>query len=85
MKEFTKKLQEDLKNAKSDNKDEFKIELEKRAENAEKEADKNQKLLDELEKLAEKLNDVEMFDKMDKIKQSTKNQTKNLDYQLKLI
>ena len=84
MKEFTKKLQEDLKNAKSDNKDEFKKELEKRAENAEKEADKNQKLLDELEKLAEKLNDVEMFDKMDKIKQSTKNQTKNLEQLVEL-
>ena len=84
MKEFTKKLQENLKDFKTDTKDELKKELEKRAENAEKEAEKNKKLLDELEKLSEKLNDIELFDKMDKIKQSTKNQTKNLEQLVEL-
>ncbi len=84
MKEFTKKLQDNLSEFKTDVKDDFKKELQKRAENAEKETEKNQKLLDELEKLNDKLNDLELFEKMDKIKQSSKDQTKNLEQLVEL-
>lgn len=84
MKEFTKKLQDNLNEFKSEEKDDFKKELQKRAENAEKETEKNQKLLDELQKLNEKLSDLDLFEKMDKIKQSTKDQSKNLEQLVEL-
>lgn len=84
MKEFSKKLQENLEQFNPDKKDVFKDELMKRLEKNEKEAEKNQKLLDELKELTNKLKKDELFDKVDKFKQNSKNQTKNLEQLVEL-
>ncbi|RAR49660.1 coiled-coil domain-containing protein [Flavobacterium lacus] len=84
MKEFTKDLKENLKEFNKEEKDEFKEQLEKRAENAEKQSEENQKLLDELQKLSEKIQDLDIEEKLDKIKQNSKNQAKNLEQLVEL-
>ncbi len=84
MKEFSKKMEDNLDKFKTDKKDEFKEELKERLEKAEKEIEKNEKLLDELQKLSEKLREEELFEKIDKFKQSSKNQTKNLEQLVEL-
>jgi hypothetical protein len=84
MKEFSKKLQENLEQFNPEQKDEFKEELMKRLEKSEKEAEKNQKLLDELKELTDKLKEEELFDKVDKFKQNAKDQTKNLEQLVEL-
>lgn len=84
MKEFTKKLTENLEefNPKSQEKD--KEELLRRLEEAEKQAEKNEKLLKELEELSKKLQKDELFDKADKLKQNAKNQQQNLEQLVEL-
>ncbi len=84
MKEFSKKMEDNLDKFKTDKKDEFKEELKERLEKAEKEIEKNEKLLDELQKLSEKLREEELFEKIDKFKQSSKNQAKNLEQLVEL-
>ena len=84
MKEFSKKLEENLEQFNPDKKDEFKEELIKRLEKNEKEAEKNQKLLDELKDLTNKLKKEELFDKVDRLKQNNKNQSKNLEQLVEL-
>ena len=84
MKEFTKDLKENLKEFNKEEKDELKENLEKRAENAEKQSEENQKLLDELQKLSEKIQDLDIQEKLDKIKQNSKNQAKNLEQLVEL-
>lgn len=84
MKEFSKKMEDNLDKFKTDKKDEFKEELKERLDKAEKEIEKNEKLLDELKKLSEKLREEELFEKIDKFKQSSKNQTKNLEQLVEL-
>lgn len=84
MKEFSKKMEENLDKFKSDKKDEFKEELQKRLENADKELEKNKKLLDELKELNDKINSEELFEKLEKFKQITKNQTKTLEQLVEL-
>ena len=84
MKEFTKDLKDNLKEFNKEEKDEFKEQLEKRAENAEKQSEENQKLLDELQKLSEKIQDLDIEEKLDKIKQNSKNQSKNLEQLVEL-
>ncbi|WP_333693543.1 hypothetical protein [Flavobacterium sp.] len=83
MKEFTKDLKDNLKDSKNE-KDAQKDLLEKRAERIEKQSDQNQKLLDELDKLTEKIQDLDIQEKLDKIKQNSKNQTKNLEQLVEL-
>lgn len=84
MKEFSKKLEENLEQFNPEQKDEFKEELMKRLEKNEKEAEKNQKLLDELKELTDKLKEEELFDKVDRLKQNNKNQSKNLEQLVEL-
>lgn len=84
MKEFSKKMEENLDKFKTDKKDEFKEELQKRLENAEKDLEKNQKLLDELKELNDKIKNEELMDKLDKFKQASKNQVKNLEQLVEL-
>jgi hypothetical protein len=84
MKEFSKKLNENLEQFNPEKKDEFKEELMKRLEKNEKEAEKNQKLLDELKELTNKLKEEELFDKMDKFKQNAKDNSKNLEQLVEL-
>ena len=84
MKEFTKKMNENLDKFKTTPKDEFKDELKSRMEKAEKELEKNKKLLDELKDLNDKIKNEELLNKLDKFKQNSKNQIKNLEQLVEL-
>ncbi|HSD14176.1 MAG TPA: DUF4175 family protein [Flavobacterium sp.] len=84
MKEFSKKLEDNLKEFNPDKKDEFKDELLKRLEKNEKEIEKNEKLLKELDELTNKLKEEELFENVDKLKQNTKDQTKSLEQLVEL-
>ena len=84
MKEFSKKMEENLDKFKTEKKDEFKEELQKRLEKAATDLDKNKKLLDELKELNDKIKNEELLEKLDKFKQNSKNQTKNLEQLIEL-
>ena len=84
MKEYSKKMEENLDKFKTEKKDEFKEELQKILANADKEIEKNKKLLDELKELNDKLKNEELFEKLEKFKQITKNQTKTLEQLVEL-
>jgi hypothetical protein len=84
MKEFSKKLEDNLKEFKTEKNDPNKEMLQERLNNAEKEADRNEKLLEELQRLSDKMQEEDLFDKMDQFKQSSKNQMKNLEQLVEL-
>lgn len=84
MKEFSEKMKENLDKFKSDKKDEFKEELQKRLEKNNQELEKNKKLLDELKELTDKIKNEELMEKLDQFKQTSKNQTKNLEQLVEL-
>ncbi len=84
MKEFAEKMKENLDKFKSERKDEFKDDLQKRIENVDKDLEKNKKLLDELKELNDKIKKEELMEKMDKFKQNAKNQTKSLEQLVEL-
>lgn len=84
MKEFTKKLTENLEEFNPKTEDKDKEELLRRLEEAEKQAEKNEKLLKELEELSKKLEKDKLFDKADKLKQNAKSQQQNLEQLVEL-
>ncbi|WP_413999750.1 hypothetical protein ACMDB5_04120 [Flavobacterium sp. W1B] len=84
MKEFAKKMKDNLDKFKADDKDEFKEILEKRLDNADKDLEKNKKLLEELKELNNKIQNEDLLNKLDKFKQNSKNQTKNLQQLVEL-
>ncbi|PRZ26236.1 DUF4175 family protein [Flavobacterium granuli] len=84
MKEFAKRMKDHLDQFKAEKKDQMKEELEKRLDNANKDLEKNRKLLDELQELNDKIQNEELLNKLDKFKQNSKNQTKNLEQLVEL-
>ena len=84
MKEFTKKLTDNLEEFNPKSQDKDKEELLRRLEEAEKQAEKNEKLLKELEELSKKLEKDKLFDKADKLKQNAKSQQQNLEQLVEL-
>ncbi|WP_281231300.1 DUF4175 family protein [Flavobacterium gelatinilyticum] len=84
MKQFAEKMNKNLDKYSSEKKDKTADDLQKRLDNAEKDLEKNQKLLDELKNLNDKLNSEELFDKMEKFKQISKNQSCNLEQLVEL-
>lgn len=84
MKEFSKKLSENLEefNPNVENKD--KEELQRRLEELQKDTDENEKLLKELEELSKKLEKDQLFEKADKLKQNAKSQKMNLEQLVEL-
>lgn len=84
MKEFAKKIEENLDKVKTDKKDEFKQDLQKRIDETQKDLEKNKELLDKLKELNDKINQEELFEKMDQLKQKSKNQTKSLEQLVEL-
>lgn len=84
MKDFAEKMKDNLDKVKTDKKDESKDLLKERLEKVDKDFEKNKKLLDELQKLNEKIQKEELFEKMDQLKQQSKNQTKNLQQLVEL-
>ena len=84
MQEFAEKIKGNLDKTKTDKKDEFKEELQKRLDNVDKDLEKNKKLLEELKELNEKIQQEDLMEKMDKFKQTAKNQSKNLEQLVEL-
>jgi hypothetical protein len=84
MKNFAEKMKENLDKVKTDKKDEVKELLKDRLDKVDKDIEKNKKLLDELQKLNDKIQKEELFEKMDKLKQQSKNQTKSLQQLVEL-
>ena len=84
MKNFAEKMKDNLDKVKTEKKDEVKELLKDRLEKVDKDLEKNKKLLEELQKLNEKLEKDELFEKMDKLKQQSKNQTKSLQQLVEL-
>ena len=84
MRDFADKLKNNLDKETSNGKDEFKKALEKRIDNATDVIDKNSKLLQELQDINDKLNKEELVSKIDKFKQNSKNQSKNLQQLVEL-
>ncbi len=84
MKEFSEKMKNNLEQFKSEKKDEKKELLQERLEKTKDEIEKNKKLLDELQKLNDKISKEELFDKMEKFQQASKNQTKSLEQLVEL-
>ena len=84
MKQFAEKMNQNLDKFKGDKKDEKAEQLQKRLDNAEKDLEKNQKLLDELKDLNDKIKNDELFDKMEKFKQISKSQSRNLEQLVEL-
>ena len=84
MKQFTKKMDENLDKIKTEKNDEFKEALQKRLEESQKDLENNQKFLDELQKLNDKINQEELFEKMEQFKQVSKNQAKTLEQLVEL-
>ena len=84
MKQFAEKMNKNLDKFQSEKKDKTADDLQKRLDNAEKDLEKNQKLMDELKNLNDKLNSEELFDKMEKFKQISKNQSRNLEQLVEL-
>ncbi len=84
MKEFAEKMKDNLDKSKTEKKDELKEELQKRLENVDKDLEKNKKLLDELKELNDKIKQEDLMEKMDKFKQTAKNQSKSLEQLVEL-
>ena len=84
MKEFSEKMKENLEQFKSEKKDEKKELLQERLEQTKEELEKNKKLLDELQKLNDKISKEELFEKMEKFQQASKNQIKSLEQLVEL-
>ena len=84
MKEFSEKMKDNLEQFKTEKKDEKKELLQERLEKTKEELEKNKKLLDELQKLNDKISKEELFEKMQKFQQASKNQTKSLEQLVEL-
>jgi len=84
MKAFAKKMQDNLEKIDADKKNAFKDELQKRLDNVNKDMEQNKKLLDELKQLNDKIQNEELFDKMDRFKQNAKNQARTLEQLVEL-
>lgn len=78
MKQFSNKMKDNLDKSNPQQKDETKELLQKRLENTDKELDKNKKLLDELNELNNKIKDEDFVQKLEKFKENSKSQNKNL-------
>lgn len=84
MKEFAKKMKDNLEQLKTPPKDKLKEELKDRLVKADDDLKKNQELLDQLKELNEKIKDEELHNKLDQFKQKSKNQIKNLEQLVEL-
>ncbi|CAM4180942.1 MULTISPECIES: DUF4175 family protein [Flavobacterium] len=84
MKEFSKKLSENLEDFNPKELDKNKEELLRRLEETEKQSKENEKLLKELEELSEKLDKNKLLEKSEKLKQNSKTQSKNLEQLVEL-
>lgn len=88
MKNFNKKLQENLeefqKDKKDDEKDEFKEDLKERLKENEEQLKKDEELLKELEKMTEKINKEEFSQKLEELAKKNKNKKRSMQQLLEL-
>lgn len=84
MKEFAKKMKDNLDQLKTIPKEELKEDLKKRLDKADEDLEKNQKLLDELKELNDKIKNEDLLNKLDQFKQKSKNQIRNLEQLVEL-
>lgn len=84
MKDFSKKLQDNLQDFQPDKKDDFKEQLLERLAQTEKKLEQNQKILEELKELNQKLDNQDLKDKLERLKNQSKSQTKSLQQLLEL-
>ncbi len=86
MKEFNKKLKDNLQEFQNENdkKDEFKDDLQKRLKDNEEKLKKDEALLKEIEKIQDKINKEELIKKLDELSKQNKNKKKSLEQLLEL-
>lgn len=84
MKDFSNKLRENLEDFQQDKKDDFKEQLLDRLAQTEKKLEQNQKILDELKELNQKMENQDLKDKLERLKNQSKSQTKSLQQLLEL-
>ncbi|AUS05140.1 DUF4175 family protein [Pseudotamlana carrageenivorans] len=86
MKQFNKKLHDNLEEFQKDNeeKDKFKEDLKQRLKDNEERLKKDEKLLEELERLQEKINKEELINKLEELAKENKNKKRSLEQMLEL-
>ena len=84
MKNFNKKLKDNLEEFQNDKKDQFKEDLKQRLEENQEQLEKDEKLLEELEKLAEKIQKEELTEKLEQLAKQNKNKKRSLEQLLEL-
>lgn len=86
MKNFTKKLKDNLEEFQKDNpkEDAFKEDLKERLKDNEEKLEKDEKLLEEIEKLQEKIGQEDLIKKLDELAKQNKNKKRSLEQLLEL-
>ena len=86
MKNFNKKLKDNLEEFQKDNikEDKFKDDLKERLKENEEKLKKDEKLLEEIEKLQEKINKDKLMQKLDELAKQNKNKKRSLEQLLEL-
>jgi len=86
MKKFSEKMKDNLENFQKENKenDPEKEELEKRFDENEEKLQENEKLMEELEKLRDKIQEEELFEKLEQLSKQNKKQQRNMEQLLEL-
>ena len=86
MKNFNKKLKDNLEEFQKENpkEDQFKEELKERLKDNEEKLKKDEKLLKEIEKLQEKINQDDLIEKLDELAKQNKNKKRSLEQLLEL-
>lgn len=84
MKNFNKKLKDNLEEFQNDKKDQFKDDLKQRLEENQEQLQKDEELLKELEKIAEKIQKEELTQKLEELAKQNKNKKRSLKQLLEL-
>lgn len=84
MKDFSKKIKENLEQFSTDPNDFKKENLKNKLEDFNKQSEENKRLLEELQKITDKLDKEKIFEKIDNLKKSSKVNSKSLEQLLEL-
>lgn len=84
MKNFNKKLKDNLEEFKNEKDDPFKEALKERLKDNEEKLEQDEKLLDELKKLQEKINKEQLNNKLEQLAKQNKNKKRSLEQLLEL-
>ena len=84
MKNFNKKLKDNLEQFQKENEDVFKEDLKERLKDNEEKLEQDEKLLEEIEKLQDKINKEELTQKLEQLAKQNKNKKRSLEQLLEL-